>query len=65
MGSPEEEANRFIREVWGLQVAAYLVVGLRYFSRIHTLGWKKLAWDDALMFLAIVSRPIGYHSDRD
>ncbi|KAK0645455.1 hypothetical protein B0T16DRAFT_314222, partial [Cercophora newfieldiana] len=49
-----EEANRFIREVWGLQGAAYLVVGLRYFSRIHSMGWRKLAWDDALMFLAIL-----------
>ncbi|KAK3352509.1 hypothetical protein B0T25DRAFT_186916 [Lasiosphaeria hispida] len=47
-----EEANRFIREVWGLQGAAYLVVGLRYASRIHSLGWSKLAWDDTLMFLA-------------
>ncbi|KAK0714757.1 hypothetical protein B0H67DRAFT_221609 [Lasiosphaeris hirsuta] len=47
-----EEANRFIREVWGLQGAAYLVVGLRYSSRIHTLGWSKLAWDDTLMLLA-------------
>jgi len=43
MGSPEEESNRFIREVLGLQGAAYLVIGLRYFYRIHSMGWKKLA----------------------
>ncbi|KAK6218448.1 hypothetical protein QIS74_06328 [Colletotrichum tabaci] len=46
------EADRFIREVWGLQGVAYLVVGLRYYSRISTLGWQKFAWDDALMGLA-------------
>jgi len=49
-----ETENRFIRELWGLQGAAYLVVGLRYFSRIHSEGWSKLAWDDALMFMATV-----------
>ncbi|KAJ0297656.1 hypothetical protein COL5a_004809 [Colletotrichum fioriniae] len=48
------EANAFIQEVWGLQGAAYLVVGLRYYSRASTLGWRKFAWDDALMFLAIL-----------
>jgi len=51
----EAEARRFIREVWGLQGAAYLVVGLRYFSRIRQLGWAKLSIDDVLMFLSIVS----------
>lgn len=49
-----ETENGFIRELWGLQGAAYLVVGLRYFSRIHSEGWSKLAWDDALMFMATV-----------
>ncbi|KAI3554275.1 hypothetical protein CABS01_00960 [Colletotrichum abscissum] len=48
------EANAFIQEVWGLQGAAYLVVGLRYYSRASTLGWRKFAWDDALMLLAIL-----------
>jgi hypothetical protein len=48
------EANRFIREVWGLQGAAYLVIALRYFSRIHSLGCRKLALDDLLMFFSIV-----------
>ncbi|TQN63723.1 hypothetical protein CSHISOI_11689, partial [Colletotrichum shisoi] len=46
------EAGRFVREVWGLQGVAYLVVGLRYYSRISTSGWQTLAWDDALMGLA-------------
>ncbi|KAK1998000.1 hypothetical protein LX36DRAFT_49325 [Colletotrichum falcatum] len=50
-----EEANKFIREVWGLQGTAYLVVGLRYYSRVSTLGWRNFAWDDALMALAIVT----------
>ncbi|WQF89917.1 hypothetical protein CDEST_14931 [Colletotrichum destructivum] len=49
------EADRFIREVWGLQGVAYLVVGLRYYSRISTLGWQKFAWDDALMGLATLA----------
>ncbi len=49
-------ANKFITEVWGLQGAAYLVVCLRYYSRISTLGWRKLAWDDFIMLLAVVRR---------
>ncbi len=50
----EAAANRFISEVWGLQGAAYIVVALRYYSRISTLGWSKLAWDDSIMLLAVV-----------
>ncbi|GKT46128.1 uncharacterized protein ColSpa_06309 [Colletotrichum spaethianum] len=46
------EAEKFIREVWGLQGAAYLVVGMRYYSRISTLGWRKVSWDDLLMGVA-------------
>lgn len=57
------EANAFIQEVWGLQGAAYLVVGLRYYSRASTLGWRKFAWDDALMFLAIVSITVSKSTD--
>lgn len=49
-----DEAQRFIDEVWGLQGTAYLVLGLRYYSRIVTLGWGKLALDDFLMALATV-----------
>ncbi|KAI8243554.1 hypothetical protein K4K57_003456 [Colletotrichum sp. SAR 10_99] len=49
-----EAANAFIREVWGLQGAAYLVVGLRYYSRLSTLGWRKFAWDDFLMGVAVL-----------
>ncbi|KAI0117442.1 hypothetical protein F4814DRAFT_448443 [Daldinia grandis] len=52
MSSETEQA--FIREVWGLQGTAYLIVALRYYSRFSTLGWQSLAWDDAIMFLAIV-----------
>ncbi|KAK2007305.1 hypothetical protein LZ32DRAFT_695486 [Colletotrichum eremochloae] len=47
-----DEANRFIQEVWGLQGTAYLVVGLRYYSRTSTLGWQNLGWDDFLMGIA-------------
>ncbi|KAI1205330.1 uncharacterized protein F4807DRAFT_464807 [Annulohypoxylon truncatum] len=52
MGDESEAA--FVREVWGLQGAAYLVVGLRYYSRLSTLGWRSLSLDDVIMFLAIV-----------
>lgn len=52
----QAEAARFVREAWGLQGAAYIVVILRYFSRIRQLGWRKLALDDFLMFAALVSR---------
>ncbi|KAJ0120454.1 hypothetical protein J7T55_015181 [Diaporthe amygdali] len=47
-----EEAQKFIDEVWGLQGVAYVVVVLRYYSRIVTLGWGKLALDDYLIALA-------------
>ncbi|OTA97872.1 hypothetical protein M434DRAFT_64830 [Hypoxylon sp. CO27-5] len=47
-----EEA--FIQEVWGLQGTAYLVVALRYYHRISSLGWRSLASDDAIMLLATV-----------
>lgn len=55
--TPDEvkaEAARFVREAWGLQGAAYIVVILRYFSRIRQLGWRKLALDDFFMFGALV-----------
>ncbi|KAK2036530.1 hypothetical protein LZ31DRAFT_561071 [Colletotrichum somersetense] len=47
-----DEANRFIQEVWGLQGTAYLVVGLRYYSRASSLGWRNFSWDDAIMAVA-------------
>lgn len=50
-----EEAQKFIDEVWGLQGVAYVVVVLRYYSRIVTLGRGKLALDDYLIALATVS----------
>lgn len=49
-----EEAQNFIDEVWGLQGVAYVVLLLRYYSRIVTLGWGKLALDDFLIALATV-----------
>lgn len=49
-----DEAQKFIKEVWGLQGVAYLVLVLRYYSRIATLGWRKLALDDFLIALATV-----------
>lgn len=49
-----DEAQNFIDEVWGLQGVAYLVLLLRYYSRIVTLGWGKLALDDFLIALATV-----------
>ncbi|KAI1759234.1 hypothetical protein GGR53DRAFT_166490 [Hypoxylon sp. FL1150] len=49
-----DEAQAFIKEVWGLQGAAYLVVGLRYYSRFVNMGWRGLAWDDFIMLLAIL-----------
>ncbi|KAI0850376.1 hypothetical protein F5Y00DRAFT_260674 [Daldinia vernicosa] len=51
---PSESEQAFIREVWGLQGTAYLIVALRYYSRFSILGWQSLAWDDAIMFLAVV-----------
>ncbi|KAK3947609.1 hypothetical protein QBC32DRAFT_270442 [Pseudoneurospora amorphoporcata] len=48
------ESARFLKECWSLQAVAYMVVGLRYFSRIRQLGWGKLAMDDGLMFLALL-----------
>ncbi|KAI1142641.1 hypothetical protein F5Y05DRAFT_420553 [Hypoxylon sp. FL0543] len=48
------EETAFTQEVWGLQGTAYLVVALRYYNRISTLGWRSLASDDAIMFLAVI-----------
>ncbi|KAJ4367256.1 hypothetical protein N0V85_009139 [Neurospora sp. IMI 360204] len=56
--TPDEikaESARFVREAWGLQFAAYIVVILRYFSRIRQLGWRKLALDDFFMFAALLT----------
>ncbi|KAI1496212.1 hypothetical protein F5X99DRAFT_401083 [Biscogniauxia marginata] len=50
----EHQANLFIQEVWGLQGTAYLVVALRYFSKLKTVGWRNFSWDDSLMFLAVL-----------
>ncbi|RYP59876.1 hypothetical protein DL770_010127 [Monosporascus sp. CRB-9-2] len=48
----QKAAQRFIRELWSLQGVSYAVVAARYYSRISTLGWQNLAWDDSLMALA-------------
>lgn len=49
------EAQAFISEVWGLQGTAYLVVTLRYYSRVYKFGWDVLGWEDFFMLLATVS----------
>lgn len=54
-GVEPEEARRFVIECWSLQGVAYVVIGLRYFSRIRQVGWRKLALDDFFMLLALVS----------
>ncbi|OBS24494.1 hypothetical protein FPOA_05035 [Fusarium poae] len=46
-------ANAFIQEVWGLQGAAYLIVGLRYYSQFSSFG-RRIQWDDVLMLLATI-----------
>lgn len=51
-------AQAFISEVWGLQGTAYLVVALRYYSRITKFGWGVLGWEDFFMLLATVSNDI-------
>ncbi|KUI65764.1 hypothetical protein VM1G_02258 [Cytospora mali] len=48
------EAQEFINEVWGLQGVAYLVLVLRYYSRLVTLGWRKFALDDLIIAVATV-----------
>ncbi|RYP41264.1 hypothetical protein DL767_001118 [Monosporascus sp. MG133] len=48
----QKAAQEFIRELWSLQGVSYAVVAARYYSRISTLGWRSLAWDDTLMALA-------------
>ncbi|KAI5927594.1 hypothetical protein F4810DRAFT_271739 [Camillea tinctor] len=50
----QHQAQLFIQEVWGLQGTAYLIVALRYYSKITTVGVHNFAWDDALMFLAVL-----------
>lgn len=53
-------ADAFIREIFGLQGAAYLVVGLRYYSQFSKFGRRGLAWDDLLMLIATVITPYIY-----
>lgn len=48
----QKAADDFIQEVWGLQGAGYVVLGLRYFT--HFYMSRPLAWDDFLMLLATV-----------
>ncbi|KAI1491827.1 hypothetical protein F5X96DRAFT_629647 [Biscogniauxia mediterranea] len=50
----DHQARLFIQEVWGLQGTAYLFVGLRYYSKLSTVGLHNFAWDDFLMFLAVL-----------
>lgn len=57
-------AQAFISEVWGLQGTAYLVVALRYFSRVKKFGWGILGWEDFFMLLATVSGSQKHHLDR-
>ncbi|KAI0385732.1 hypothetical protein F5Y04DRAFT_291184 [Hypomontagnella monticulosa] len=52
MSSEPEQA--FIREVWGLQGVAYLIVALRYYNRFSIMGWHSLSWDDGIMLLAVI-----------
>ncbi|KAI1849127.1 hypothetical protein JX266_005088 [Neoarthrinium moseri] len=45
----EKRAMDFITEVWALAGVALFVSGLRFYQRISTVGWKRLALDDYLM----------------
>ncbi|KAK4148604.1 hypothetical protein C8A00DRAFT_38820 [Chaetomidium leptoderma] len=56
----EEGVSNFLRELWALQGTVYLVVALRYISRIRTAGWDNLAWDDAVMALATIVQTFAF-----
>ena len=47
-----QAATRFLREIWGLQGAAYAVLAMRYYA--HCMFSRPLAWDDAFMVLATI-----------
>lgn len=51
----QEAATAFIREVWGLQGAAYLVLGVRYYHQISNFRQRGIHPDDIVMFIATVS----------
>ena len=51
----QEAANAFIREVWGLQGAAYLVLGVRYYYQFSNFRQRGIHADDLVMFVATVS----------
>lgn len=53
MDAKEDAAKAFIREVWGLQGAAYVILGIRYFAQVTFK--RRVAWDDLFMVLATVS----------
>ncbi|KAK4156699.1 hypothetical protein C8A00DRAFT_12410 [Chaetomidium leptoderma] len=46
--------RKFLIELWVLLGTAILVVVLRFVSRIRTIGWRNLSWDDTLMAVAII-----------
>lgn len=58
--SAEEKAaaQKFISELWSLQGVSYAIVAARYYTRINHIGWRGLQWDDAVMGLATVCRPM-------
>ncbi|KAK0714381.1 hypothetical protein B0T21DRAFT_396382 [Apiosordaria backusii] len=48
----EDPVRKFLLELWSLQGTTYLIVALRYVSRVRTVGWGGLSWDDIIMALA-------------
>ncbi|KAK4205414.1 hypothetical protein QBC40DRAFT_320139 [Triangularia verruculosa] len=50
----EDAVRKFLRELWFLQGTAYLIVILRYVSRVRTVGLEGLSWDDIIMAFTTV-----------
>ena len=50
-------AENFIAEAFSLLAIALVVISLRWWSRLMTVGFRKLAVDDYLMVVAGVSSP--------
>ena len=48
-------AENFIAEAFSLLAIGIIVIALRWVSRLMTVGFTHLAWDDYLMIVAGVS----------
>jgi hypothetical protein len=50
----EAEFHKFAVEVWTLLSVAVVVTVFRTYVRVTAVGWRKLCWDDYLVWVGVV-----------